>query len=402
MGRSFRFVVLVVVLALSVLACQSSITAPSKSPASVNAGIETPVASAGSGAVVRDAKIPDTGDLPGENAYLQNQDSLVRVYETAHLGVVALRVISIGGTAQGSGFVVDQEGHIITNYHVVEGGTELEVSFPSGQKARGIVIGQDLDSDVAVVKVKVNSDILHPLQLGDSSQVKVGQTVIAIGNPFGLNGSMTMGIISGVGRTVRSPHISADGSAFSAGDILQTDAAINPGNSGGPLLNLNGEVIGVNGSIRTTTFTTEGQPLNSGIGFAIPINLVKRVLPTLLDGKKYEYPYLGILSTDDLTLEEMEVLHLENATGVYITNLVPGSPAEAAGLRGADRESGLPGLQAGGDLIIAVDDRPLVTYNDLIGYLVFNKRPGDRVQLTVLRDAQLTTIEVTLGKRPDS
>ena len=212
---------------------------------------------------------------------------------------------------------------------------------------------------------------------------------------------MTVGIVSGLGRTLRSMHTTNDGGAFSAGEIIQTDAAINPGNSGGPLLNLNGEVIGINQAIRTTSSTTTGEPVNSGVGFAIPIDIVKRVAPSLITTGKYEYPYLGITSYDDLSLMLQEELGLPQPTGVYVTSVINGSPADQAGLKAGTRRTSIPGLNAGGDLIIAIDDHPVHNYNDLIGYLTMNKSPGEKVVLTVLRGNEEKQLELVLDKRPE-
>ncbi|HEX9029314.1 MAG TPA: trypsin-like peptidase domain-containing protein, partial [Anaerolineales bacterium] len=330
--------------------------------------------------------------LPPASNQAATQDTLVKLYAAVNPGVVSILVVTPDGEATASGFVVDDSGHIVTNYHVVEGASSLEIGFVTGLKVHGQVVGADLDSDIAVVQVKAPAEELHPLVLGDSSQVQVGQTVVAIGNPFRLNGTMTVGIVSGLGRTVQSLHSTSDGGSFSAADVIQTDAAINPGNSGGPLLDLNGQVIGVNESIRTTTFSTQGQPVNSGIGFAISANMIKRVLPDLITHGKYDYPYLGITSQNDLTLAEQEALGLSQSTGVYITGVVPGGPADKAGLRAGSRNSSIDNLKAGGDLITGVDGKPVRTYNDLIGYLVENKSPGDRVTLTVLRDGKQTPV----------
>jgi 2-alkenal reductase len=308
------------------------------------------------------------------------------------------------GESQGSGFVFDREGHILTNYHVVEGVTELEVGFPSGLKARGSLIGTDEDSDLAVLAVDVSPDRLFPLKFSDSDQVKVGQTVIAIGNPFGFKSTMTMGIISGLGRTMESMHDAPGGGMFSAGDIIQTDAAINPGNSGGPLLNLNGEVIGINRAIFTTAFSASGEPVNSGIGFAVSINIARRVVPSLIQYGKYDYPYLGITSTslNDLSIIEQEALNLSQVNGVYITAVTPGSPADKAGLVGGDRPTNINHLNAGGDVIIAVDGQPVNTFDDFIGYLVKSKSPGERIVLTIVRENREIQVDLVLGKRPDS
>ena len=329
-----------------------------------------------------------------------SQDIFTRLFENINPGVVAIQVLTQSSGGLGSGFVIDKEGHILTNYHVIEGFTDLEVDFPSGFKTRGEVIGTDLDSDLAVIKVTAPPEELHPLPLGDSSQLKVGQTVIAIGNPFGLSSSMTTGIISALGRTLDSMHAAPGGATFSAGDIIQTDTAINPGNSGGPLLNLNGEVVGVNRAIRTFNFTSQSEPLNSGIGFAIAINIVKRVVPVLIADGKYEYPYLGVSSLPNISLLEQEALGLPRSTGAYITEVTPGGPADKAGLRGGYITTDFPNLVAGGDLIIAIDDHPVLTFSEMLSYLINNTNPGDTVKLTILRDNMELEMELTLDKRP--
>jgi len=204
-----------------------------------------------------------------------------------------------------------------------------------------------------------------------------------------------------VGRTLDSAREApgTDGNFFTAGDIIQTDAAINPGNSGGPLFNLNGEVIGVNRAIRTENFTTTGEPVNSGIGFAIAINIVKRVTPVLIAEGQYDYPYLGISSLPELNLPEIEALGLESFTGAYVTNVTPDGPADQAGIRAGEQNTSL-GLNAGGDLIVAIDGQSIQRFDDLLRYLINNKSPGDTVVLTVLRGEEQVDIEVTLGRRP--
>ncbi|MBN1147724.1 MAG: trypsin-like peptidase domain-containing protein [Anaerolineales bacterium] len=327
---------------------------------------------------------------------LSLQDTLVQLYEQVNRGIVAIRVLTQNGRSLGSGFVIDEQGHIVTNYHVVSTETSVEVDFVSGYKTRGEVIGIDPDADLAVVKVDAPTDELHPLVLGDSEQVGVGQIVVAIGNPFGLEGTMTIGIVSGLGRTIRSQREGAGGSSFTLGDVIQTDAAINPGNSGGPLFNLDGEVIGINESILTNTY----ERTNSGVGFAVSIDIAKRIVPVLIASGRFDYPYLGIFSLGELTLLEQEALGLPRSTGVYVTDVEPGGPAELAGIRPGDQHSSIPGIPAGGDLIIAVDGRPVLDFNDLIVYVTKNKAPGDVVVLTVLRGDQQIEIELTLGKRP--
>src|SRR5688572_11114734 len=324
------------------------------------------------------------------------QETLVSLYENVSLGTVAI-LTDIGS---GSGFVYDSNGHVITNYHVVEGSQLVEVRFTSGFMAHASVIGTDTDSDLAVLKVDAPASELFPLPLGDSNLLKVGQTVIAIGNPFGLESTMTVGIISALGRTLESMRTTPDGASFSAGDIIQTDAAINPGNSGGPLFNINAEVIGINRAIRTNNFTEEGEPINSGIGFAISINSVKRVVPFLIADGKYDYPFLGISSTDLFSLDMVEALGLSQYTGTYVTAVVPGGPAEKAGILAGSTPTNIPNLFAGGDLIVAIDGHPVQTFDEMLAYLLTNKSPGDVVVMTVLRGDEQVDINVTLDKRP--
>ena len=328
------------------------------------------------------------------------ENSLVEIYQRSNPGVVAILVLTENGNGLGSGFVIDKDGHILTNYHVVEGVSELEVDFPSGFKTRGEVIGTDTDSDLAIVKVEAPPEELLPLPLGDSSQLKVGQIVVAIGSPFRFNGTMTTGIVSSMGRTLDSLRTAPGGNFFTAGDIIQTDAAINPGNSGGPLLNLQGEVIGVNRAIETYNINAEADPLNSGIGFAIAINTVKRVVPALISEGSYDYPYLGISSLPEINLLQQEALTLPQANGAYVTSVTPNSPADRAGIRGGSEETDIFNLYSGGDLIIAVDSRPILTFSDLLSYLIQEKSPGDIVTFTILRGEQEILLELTLGKRP--
>ncbi|HUG34262.1 MAG TPA: trypsin-like peptidase domain-containing protein [Anaerolineales bacterium] len=332
-----------------------------------------------------------------ESANVIPQDgTLEALYQNVIPGVVAIRT----DTGLGSGFVFDSEGHIVTNQHVTEGATIVEVAFSSGYKAVGTVIGADVDADISVIKVNAPADELHPLPIGDSSTLLVGQTVVAIGNPFGLSGTMTLGIISGLGRT-QPAHAAPDGGFFSTADVIQTDAAINPGNSGGPLFNLNGEVIGVNQSIRTESINeVTGNAVNSGVGFSISINLVKRIVPSLISDGSYAYPYLGISSNSDLGLAEVEALGLPQFTGAYVVTVVPGGPAEQAGILAGDQASSIEGLNAGGDLIVAFDGKPIRTFDELLSYLITSKSPGDTAVLTVLRDGQSVDITVTLGERP--
>ena len=384
MTKKFRAVL--VVMMLSILACQIQI--PGGAP-QIPAAITPAV-------VPSDQATSSNGVNPAND-----QDALVSLYEDVTPGIVAIQVFAADGSGSlGSGFVYDGLGNIVTNYRVVEGASRVEVDFMSGYKTYGTVIGTDLDSDLAVVKVDAPAAELHPVALGDSNALKVGQTVIAIGNPFGLNGTMTVGIISALGRTLDSAHNSPSGGNFTAGDIIQTDAAINPGNSGGPLINKAGEVIGVNRAIRTTNFTSTGDPLNSGIGFAISINIVKRVVPVLISDGKYDYPYLGIASLDDLGLAQIEALGLKTFTGAYVTNVQAGGPADKAGIKAGNKATNITGLNSGGDLIIALDGHPVRHFDELLSYLITNKSPGDTVVLTIMRGDQKMDVPVTLDKRP--
>ena len=319
----------------------------------------------------------------------QNLDgyTLTDLYKTVNPGVVAIWVITTQGIGQGTGFVIDMDGHIVTNYHVVEEATDVEVNFPSDFKTNGKVIAKDLDSDLGIVQVKVPPDILFPLVLGDSEQVEIGQTVVAIGNPFGFSGTMTVGIISGKGRSLDSLRASPDGDYFTSSDLLQTDAAINPGNSGGPLINLRGEVVGVNRAIQTTTFSSTGSPLNSGVGFAISANIIKRVLPSLIAEGKYDYPYLGLEGLPELTLAAQKELNLPQTNGIYVTRVADKGPSQKAGLQR-------------GDLIIAIDGIPVHTFGDMISYLLLNKSPKDSISITVIRGKNQQDFTVVLDTRP--
>lgn len=374
-----RVLLVISILIFASLACQMAGLPPLAQP-KLNPTIQAPVPV-----------------LPAAQDAAQSDNILVALYAQVLPGVVSINT----GNALGSGFVFDSNGHVITNQHVVEGASEVEVDFASGYKAHGTVVGTSVDADLAVIKVDAPAEQIHPLAIGDSSQLQVGQSVVAIGNPFGLNGTMTVGIVSGLGRT-QFAHAAPDGGGFfSNADIIQTDAAINPGNSGGPLFNMNGEVVGVNQSIRTENVDqTTGNAVNSGVGFSISINLVKRVANGLIETGSYEFPYMGISSRSDMTLAEVEALGLSQYTGAYVNTVTPGGPADKAGIKGGSTSTSLPGVQAGGDLITAVDGNPVNTFDDLLSYLLTNKSPGDVIVLTVLRDGQSLDIPVTLDKRP--
>jgi S1-C subfamily serine protease len=370
-----------VLLALSLLACQVTGLFPTPTPGPTATAVPVlPVSST-------------ITDLSTQ------QDQLMTIYQQFSPGVVSIRTT----TSQGSGWVYSGDGIIVTNEHVVGTETRLEVDFVSGLKTYGEVIGTDAYSDLAVIKVDVPASELHPLPIGDSDTLQVGQTVIAIGNPFGLSGTMTTGIISALGRSLPSGTQVQGGGFFSTADIIQTDTALNPGSSGGPLLNLNGEVIGINNAIETFSYTSSGQPLNSGIGFAISVNTVKRVVPALIQDGKVEYAYLGISSQDDLPLTVIQALGLQSTSGAYVTSVTSGGPSDLAGIRAGTQPlniSGYPGLNKGGDLVIAIDTLPVVTFDDMIRYLALHKSPGDTVTLTVLRGDQQLDLQIVLGNRP--
>jgi len=386
MKRPAPLLLLFSILLLSALACSFS---PSSRVVTTTEGPTV---------VVTVQAIPQSGDNPQQPVTLAAQDQrLTALYDHVNPGVVSIRVLMTNGGAQGSGFVYDTDGHIVTNFHVVDGATSIEVDFSSGYKVRGELVGKDLDSDLAVIKVKATPGELKPIPLGSGETLRVGQTVVAIGNPFGLSGTMTIGIVSAKDRTLDSLRESPNGGYFTSGAVIQTDAAINPGNSGGPLINLDGEVVGINRAIRTDSTTTQGDPANSGIGFAVNVDIVKRVVPALIAKGSYDYPYLGVSSLPEVTLDVQEAFNLPQSTGAYIIDVRPNSPASKAGLiAGSDGQT--PG--AGGDLIVAVDGHEVRIFGDLLTYLMTQKSPGDTIVLTVLRAGERKEVSLVLGKRP--
>jgi S1-C subfamily serine protease len=380
-------------LIFTMLSCQMSSFLNKSAPASPSA---TPEVQTSNPQTNEDnSSVPAVLESQGSNT----TTSLPALYAHVSPGVVSIQVLTDSSGGQGSGFVYNKEGYIITNDHVVEGATEVYVNFSSGLKVHGTVVAEDPDSDLGIIKVKAPASELFPLPLGDSDQVKVGETVIAIGNPYGLSGTMTEGIVSAKGRTLESLRVSTSGTPYSAGDIIQTDASINPGNSGGPLLNLKGEVVGINRAIRTSGTSATGDPVNTGIGFAISINIVKKVAPILIKEGHYDYPYLGVSAREELLLPEIEALNLPRTTGAYIVDVAQGGPAERAGLKAGTKSTSINNLYAGGDLIIAVDNHPVNVFGDLLGYLMTHKSPGDSITITILRDGKQQDVEVTLDKR---
>ena len=295
---------------------------------------------------------------------------------------------------EGSGFVWDDVGHIVTNYHVVEDSDKVKVIFADGVSAEAEVIGTDPDADLAVLKVNLPASELQPLIVGNSDALQVGQLTIAIGNPYGQDFTMTTGIVSAVGRTIPSSR-----SSFSIPEVIQTDAAINPGNSGGPLLNRRGEVVGINTMILSDSGSSDG------VGFAIPINIARQVVPTLIAGEEYEYAWLGI-SGNSLTDQVIEAMNLSaSAQGTLIISVVRDSPADQAGLRGSQQVLTVAGQEYpyGGDIITAIQGEPIADMDDLITYLVDNTRPGDQVTLGLIRSGgEREDVSIILGVRPNN
>jgi S1-C subfamily serine protease len=296
----------------------------------------------------------------------------------------------------GSGFVWDEAGYIITNNHVVENADKIEITFHDGTTLPAELVGADPDSDLAVVKVDAPKGLLMPVEVADSRQVKVGELAIAIGNPYGLEGTMTVGIISAVGRTMPSNLGLGGQAAYSIPDIIQTDAPINPGNSGGVLVNDQGQLIGVTFAIESTSGA------NAGIGFVIPSSIVERVVPALIEKGSYEHPYLGI-SGMTLSPELAKAMDLDaNQRGALVGEVVSGGPADEAGLRGSDRQVEIDGqeISVGGDVIVAIASEKVNGMDDLIAYLTNNTTAGDKLSLTILRDGKEMKVDVTLGTRP--
>jgi 2-alkenal reductase len=394
-GKLLAGVVLAILAAAS-LACSASLanTLPTE-----QAGSETSVP-ADTGAEPTDLAISEEAW-----AALDAEDQLmISIYQRVNPAVVNIDVSveddSLGALADfgsGSGFIYDLEGHIITNAHVIQDSDAVRVTFYDGTVVEAEVLGFDAYADLAVLEIEAPEGFsLTAVELGDSDLVQVGQRVITIGNPFGLAGTMTMGIVSGVGRTLASEVTNSAG-VFSNPMIIQTDAAINPGNSGGPLLDAHGRVIGVNTAIRSST------GVNSGVGFAVPINTVKRIAPQIIETGAVEYPFLGVSSNTLVSLGDLALEYdLPVTQGVLIAEVTPGSAAAVAGLRGGTDVVTFRGVQVllGGDIITAIDGYALHNFDELLGYLVNNTRVGQEVILTIVRDGEPLEVPLTLGSRP--
>ena len=296
------------------------------------------------------------------------------------------------GDATGSGFVIDQEGHVVTNAHVVEGASEVTVSFGEGEDFEATVVGEDVSSDLAVLKIKVSKEVLVPLPLGDSSKVSVGEPVIAIGNPFDLDRTVTSGIVSALQREISAPN------GFVIADVIQTDAAINPGNSGGPLVDFHGRVIGVNSQIYSNSGSMEGS--NLGIAFAIPSNTVKRIAEQLVEDGEVKYAYMGVSGTS-IDEQLQDDLRLPVDHGVMIADVAPGSAAAKAGLKAGTRAAVIEGQThaLGGDIIAGFNGERIDTMRELVE-AVGKLQPGDKVEIEYYRGDDKKTAKLTLTERP--
>ena len=318
--------------------------------------------------------IDQTGLMPWPTIYNQVKDSVVLIQTNLGLG---------------SGFVYDTKGHIITNHHVIEGAETIQVSFLDGNISSASVVGMDIYSDIAVIKVDPEVTTLYPVVLGSSSELAVGVPVAAMGNPFGLSDTLTVGIVSSLERT-----LTAAGN-YVIIDIIQIDAAVNPGNSGGPLVNIYGQVVGVNTAIESETGTF------TGIGFAVPSDTVKREVDDLIATGSYAHPWLGV-SARDVNIVIADAIGLEKPQGVLVVDVTEGSPANQVGLRGGDQNVTLDGqlTPIGGDVITGIDGLPMRRLADLVIHMERNTSPGDSVVFEIIRDGQELSLTVTLGERP--
>jgi len=323
----------------------------------------------------------------------KNDLTLTQLFEQAESGVVRVTVDRAEGSGRsgvGSGFVYDAKGNLITNAHVVQDSQKITVTFLDGSSYKAQVVGIDLFTDIAVIKVEVDPSLMHPLSIGDSSSLKVGEAVAAIGNPFGLSGSMTAGIVSQLGRILPSQD-----SGFSIPDVIQTDAAINPGNSGGPLLNMKGEVIGINTAIQSATGEF------SGVGFAVPARTISKIVPQLITEGTYHHPWMGIAGKD-IDPDLASILGLEEAKGFLVITVVEDSPADKAGIHGSNETVEVDGVsyQIGGDMIVSVDRKEVRKIDDILVHLQREKAVGDNMVLQVLRDGRVSDFTLILEERP--
>jgi 2-alkenal reductase len=381
-----------VVSSVSTTATQVSSTIGSAVGQSPRTGVTTP----GGPAVVTAPAFAQTTQqaAPGQTS----TDTTVRVYQDNRPSVVTVisSVVPPGFRSEpqpegtGSGFMIDNQGHILTNNHVVADADKLEVTTSDGTTYPATLVGRDSRFDVAVIQAQIPADKMRAVNLGDSDQIQVGEQVIAIGNPYGLEGTVTTGIVSSRRPVVAEPE--GDGVLVNA---IQTDASINPGNSGGPLLNSRGEVVGI------TTLGLMPQGGQTGLNFAIPINSAKKVLSDLESSGSYAHPYVGI-GTAEITSTVASQLSLPTQQGLLIQSVDPNSAAAKAGLKGGSgqQQAGARQVAAGGDIITAIDGQQVKRPEDFISYLELNKKAGDQITLTILRDGQQQDVSLTLGSRP--
>ena len=334
----------------------------------------------------------DYGETVGEVTGIERsyEYSLIDIFEKSEASIVQVSVVrgeSDGG--MGSGFVYSDEGYVITNQHVVQDAERVMITFLDGEAYIGNVIGTDRDLDIAVVKVEPTNTYLQPIKIGDSSKLKVGEKIAAIGNQFGLSGSMTSGIVSQMGRLLPQE------TGYSIPDVIQTDAAINPGNSGGPLINMKGEVVGINTAIQSATGEF------SGIGFAVPANTVKKVVPVLIQDGEFKHPWMGISGTD-VDPELAEVRGLNSSKGFLVVSVIEGSPAETAGLLGVTETKETDGREFAldGDIILSIDGETVRKISDILVHLQREKSVGDEMVLSVNRGGEILELTMVLEERP--
>jgi S1-C subfamily serine protease len=400
---------IVLILALTVMACSvpstvSELINPTATPLPTATLFPTPTAApiVEPAPTLTPAPVPETPAAAGNLVTLE-QD-IIQAYEAVGLGVVNITNRSYGydffmrpvpQEGSGSGIVYDEQGHIITNYHVIEDASELLVTLPDETTLAAEVVGADAANDLAVLKVDAPPELLHPIPLGQSGNLQVGQFVIAIGNPFGFERTLTVGVVSALGRVIESPD-----DRF-IGEIIQTDAAINPGNSGGPLLDLSGRIVGVNTAIFSPS------QASAGIGFAVPVDTVRRVVPELIARGYFPHPWLGLSYVWNLSANRAQILRefgmdVPVEEGLLVLEIASESPADIAGLRAGQEQVrlGRTILLIGGDILTAIDGEPIATARDLIRFLDTQTAVGQTIQVTVWRDGQEMTIPVTLVEQP--
>jgi S1-C subfamily serine protease len=395
------------VLALALSACGPS-ALPGSQPA---APASTAATSAGSAPQT-------TTTTPGLGTVADLEATLQQIFAKVNPSVVAINVTESSGISMnlpffdgngqnvpqvplpaqglGSGFVWDKDGHIVTNNHVVNGAEKIRVTFSDGSIVPATLVGRDADSDLAVIKVDVPADRLQPVTIADSTQVKVGQLAVALGNPFGNENTMTVGFVSAIGRAIPADGGTLGGVSYTIPDVIQTDAPINPGNSGGVLVDDQGNVMGVTAQIDSPVRASVG------IGYVIPSSIVQRVVPVLIKSGKYEHPWLGV-SGGSMLPDLATAMNLpSDQRGALVNSVTADSPAERAGLRGSDQETTLDGqtVKVGGDVIIAIEGQPVKTFDDLVAYLMGSTTVDQTVTLTILRDGKRQDVQVTLAARP--